>query len=221
MLSHTARPLLRGLYIILDPGAIGPRSLGEVLDHAVAGGARLFQYRDKAASGREAYRRAMELRRITADAGALFLVNDRCDLALAVDADGVHLGQNDLPVSRARAILGPDKIIGLSTHTPHQVSEATRQEVDYLGFGPIFPTGTKPDHEPLVGLEGLAEIRRLTSLPIFGIGGVTVESTEAVIRAGANGVAVVSAIWRSPDIRGTVQAFIACVQQGVRPDREP
>jgi thiamine-phosphate pyrophosphorylase len=209
------------VYVILDPSALGPRTLVEALNQAVAGGARLFQYRDKSATGREAYRRASELRRTTKDAGALLLVNDRCDLALAVDADGVHLGQNDLPVSRARALMGTDKIIGLSTHTPSQVIEAAPQGADYLGFGPIFATGTKPDHEPVVGLEGVAEIRRLTSLPVFGIGGVTLESADAVIRAGANGIAVIAAVWRSPDIVGTVQALMTRVQRGARPAHEP
>lgn len=184
------------------------RSLVEALRTAVAGGARLFQYRDKAASGLEAYRRATQLRQAASDLGAIFLVNDRCDVALAVDADGVHLGQDDLPLSLARSLLGPEKIIGISTHRPGQVKEATTGGADYIGFGPIFGTATKPDHEPVVGVEGLRHIRPLTPLPIFAIGGITLDSVEAVIKAGANGVAIISAICRAPDIAESVRAFI-------------
>jgi len=181
----------------------------DVLREAASGGARLFQYRDKTSSASEMYRQAVQLRRAAADAGALFLVNDRCDLALAVDADGVHLGQDDLPLSLARRVLGSGKIIGVSTHGAAQVRDATEGGADYLGFGPIFPTATKPDHEPVVGIEGLHQIRPLTRLPIFAIGGLTVDRVEAVVGGGANGVAVVSAILDSPDIAGTVRAFMA------------
>ncbi|MGH7230570.1 MAG: thiamine phosphate synthase [Nitrospiraceae bacterium] len=217
MSSHVRRSSLSGLYVILDANALRARSLVEALNEAAAGGARLFQYRDKAATARDAYRCAAELRRAAADAGALFLVNDRCDLALAVDADGVHLGQDDVPLPLARAIMGPDKVIGISTHTPAHVTDATDQGADYLGFGPVFPTGTKPDHESVVGMEGLAGIRQLTPLPVFAIGGVTLETAGAVMAAGADGVAVISAVWSSSDIPGTVRQFIACVRQNHRP----
>ncbi|MGH7167246.1 MAG: thiamine phosphate synthase [Nitrospiraceae bacterium] len=205
--SHASS--LKGLYVILDAQALRGRSLVDALREAASGGSRLFQYRDKTSSALEMYRQALQLRRAAADAGAHFLINDRCDLALAVDADGVHLGQEDLPPPLARRVLGAGKIIGVSTHGAAQVREATESGADYLGFGPIFPTATKPHHEPVVGIEGLRQVRPLTRLPIFAIGGVTVDTVEAVVGAGANGVAVVSAILDSPDIAGTVRAFMA------------
>jgi thiamine-phosphate pyrophosphorylase len=220
MRTPSARPLLQGLHVILDPSVLKGRSVVDALKEAGAGGARLFQYRDKTATGREAYRHATQLRRAAADIGALFLVNDRCDLALAVEADGVHLGQDDLPLALARSIMGPGKLIGVSTHTPAQVIEATSQGADYLGFGPIFATGTKPDHEPVVGIDGLAAIRRLTPLPVFAIGGVTLSTIEAVTKAGANGVALISAICMSPDITGTVREFMKRVERALAPAPE-
>jgi thiamine-phosphate pyrophosphorylase len=208
---------LHGLYIVLDPGATGGRSLEDVLKAASDGGARLFQYRDKHASGLEMYRRATVLRRTTADVGAVLVINDRCDLALAVEADGVHLGQRDLPVAHARSLLGPGRIIGLSTHRAADVTAAASSGADYLGFGPIFPTSTKPDHEPVVGVDGLSAIRRLTSLPIFAIGGVTLQTVPAIMQAGADGVAVLSAIGTAPDVTGTVRAFLKSLESASRP----
>jgi thiamine-phosphate pyrophosphorylase len=218
MSSVPASPPLSGLYVIVDPAVIQGCSLVEACTEAVAGGARLFQYRDKAASGREAYHRASRLRQLTADAGAIFVVNDRCDLALAVEADGVHLGQNDLPLALARAVMGK-KLIGISTHNDRQVTEATAAGADYLGFGPIFATDTKSDHEPVVGPEALRRIRSLTSLPIFAIGGMTLETVPAMVEAGADGVAVISAIWRSSDIAQTVRQFMARLKEAAPPTR--
>jgi len=203
----TRDPRLCGLYLILDPHAAHGRPLREILIQAVAGGARLFQYRDKQASMRDAYRRALELRRLAAEHGALFLVNDRCDLALAIQADGVHLGQRDLPVAKARALLGPTRIIGLSTHGPAEVAAAPADIVDYLGFGPIYSTESKPDHEPVVGLAGLRQVRSLTALPIFAIGGVTATSVEDLRQAGADGVAVLSAVCGAADVAAAVREF--------------
>ena len=213
MSLHSARTSLHGLYVILDPSMITRRSLVDGLKEVAAAGARLFQYRDKHASGREAYRIATELRDAAADAGALFVVNDRCDLALAVGADGVHLGQQDLPVRLARAIMGADKLIGLSTHTAAQVTEATAQGADYIGFGPIFATGTKANHEPVVGIDGLRQVRALTTLPIFAIGGVTVETAESLIDTGADGLAVISAIWKDGDPDRAVRQFMGRLVQ--------
>ncbi len=195
--------------MILDPAASPEHALVDVLIQAAENGVRLFQYRDKTSPMREAYRQAAKLRRAAADARALLFVNDRCDLALAVDADGVHLGQDDLPLSHARSLLGPAKIIGVSTHQASQVEEATRGGADYLGFGPIFPTGTKPHHEPVVGIEGLRQIRPLTQLPVFAIGGITIDSLDAVIGVGADGVAVISAILDAPRIQEAVRAFMS------------
>ncbi len=210
---------LSGLYLILDSQASRARPLVEVLKEAASAGARIFQFRDKTSSPLEMYRQATKLRDIAAAVGALFLVNDRCDIALAVEADGVHLGQEDLPLSFARTLLGPGRLIGISTHRADQVKEATTGGADYLGFGPIFRTASKPDHEPVVGLAGLREIRALTPLPVFAIGGVTTGTVQQAIAAGADGVAVISAIMDAADVPGTVRAFMAHLPSAGPPAR--
>ena len=201
--------LLSGLYIILDPSICPKRPLIEVLTAAADAGASLFQYRNKTASMKDAYVEALALRQTAANAGVRFIVNDRCDLAMAVDADGVHLGQEDLPLGLARKIMGADKLIGISTHSAEQVQEATAGKPDYLGFGPIFKPGSKQDHDPVVGLEGLRAMRSLTSIPVFAIGGIQLDRVGATISAGANGVAVISAILTATDIRYAVREFLA------------
>ena len=203
------RHLLSGLYILLDPSICPKRPLTEVLTAAADAGASLFQYRNKTASMKDAYVEALALRQTAANAGVRFIVNDRCDLAMAVDADGVHLGQGDLPLRLARKIMGADKLIGISTHNAEQVQEATTEKPDYLGFGPIFKPGSKQDHDPVVGLEGLRAMRSLTSIPVFAIGGIQPDQVGAIISAGANGVAVISAILTATDIRHAVREFLA------------
>jgi len=209
MSSSSRETRLQGLYVILDPSVCPERSLHDVLTLSAQAGARIFQYRNKAASMKEAYAGALPLSKLAAELGLLFIVNDRCDLALAVDADGVHLGQDDLPYADARRVLGPDKVIGLSTHNAAQVKEADKLGPDYIGFGPIFKPGSKLDHDPLVGIAGLRAVRSLTTLPIFAIGGIQVEQTGEVIRAGADGVAVISAILKASDVQQAVRDFIA------------
>jgi len=208
MIAAASRSL-SGLYIILDPSVYPARPLVEVLRTAADAGAFLFQYRNKTASMKDAYLEALALRDATAKAGVLFIVNDRCDLALAVDADGVHLGQGDLPLDLARKVMGPEKLIGISTHNADQVREATAGKPDYLGFGPIFTPGSKHDHDPVVGLEGLRTIRSLTPLPVLAIGGIHIDQVDEVMRAGADGVAVISAILKAPDISHAVKSFLA------------
>jgi thiamine-phosphate pyrophosphorylase len=209
---------LSGLYVLLDPSIHPERRLQEVLMVSAAAGATLFQYRNKSASMKVAYTEAMELRKIASELGVTFIVNDRCDLALAVDADGVHLGQGDLPLHLARKVMGPDKLIGVSTHNAEQVRSATASGPDYLGFGPIFKPASKLDHDPVVGLVGLKTIRSLTPLPIFAIGGITLDHLKDVIGAGANGVAVIAAILKAPDIRQTVSDFVARLSIPTSPD---
>ena len=203
------RSSLSGLYIILDPSVRIERPLIEVLKIAVEGGAKIFQYRNKRGSMKEAYAEALPLRKLAADLGVTFIVNDRCDLALAVDADGVHLGQNDLPYAEARRLLGPKKLIGLSTHNADQVGQVAKLKPDYLAFGPIFTPASKQDHDPIVGLEGLRQIRSLTSLSLFGIGGIQLDQVGAVMQAGADGIAVISAVLTAPDVKKAVEQLIA------------
>ena len=198
---------LAGLYVILDPTVRPDRPLVEVLEAAAASGALIFQYRNKTASMKQAYDEARRLAIRARELGVLFLVNDRCDLVLAIDADGVHLGQADLPYDHARRLLGPEKYIGLSTHNTAQVKEADRLRPDYIGFGPIYVPAATPDHEPVVGLHGLKEIRPLTSLPVFAIGGIRADHVRALVDAGANGIAVISAVVGAADVAEAAAQF--------------
>jgi len=217
MPTPLAHPALTGLYVILDPSISRHRPLARVLKDAIDAGARLFQYRNKAGSMREAYAEALTLRTFALEAGAVFIVNDRCDLALAVNADGVHLGQHDLSFSYARKIMGPERFIGLSTHNPTQVREAEHLKPDYVGFGPIFRPVSKEDHDPLVGIEGLLQARSLTSLPVFAIGGIRLSHVEAILATGANGIAVISAVLQVPDAKEAVRNFIERINESGLP----
>ena len=208
MSPDQSHPGLRGLYLILDQSWASRCSLPEVLGQAIEAGVRLVQYRNKEGSIKDIYRQVLELRTIAADSNMLFFVNDRCDVALAVEADGVHLGQSDLPIALARKVVGEHCLIGISTHTPEQVAEATAQGADYLGFGPLYPTSTKKDHEAVVGIQGMTRIRPLTSLPVFCIGGITAESVPEIIEAGASGVAVASGILGATDTKQAIQQFM-------------
>jgi len=203
---------------VLDPTVRPDRPLTDLLREAAAHGVRLFQYRDKASGMKDAYLCALALRQAATEVGALLIINDRCDLAMAVEADGVHLGQEDLPLAYARRLLGPGKIIGLSTHTASQVREAVIGRPDYIGFGPIFRTSTKADHDPVVGLEGLRAVRSMTTLPMFAIGGVTAASATEIIAAGADGVAVISAILNAPDLGAAIRNFRQSLSSLDRPD---
>ena len=179
------------------------------MELAAGCGIRLFQYRNKAGSPREVFAKAEELREVAARSDVLFIVNDRCDIAMAVGADGVHLGQDDLPLELARNIMGPHKIIGISTHRPEEVTQATRGGADYVGYGPLFPTTTKEAHEVPVGFAGLRDIRPLTSLPVFAIGGITLESVAEVVASGANGVAAASAVFDASDLEQAIRNFVS------------
>ena len=158
---------------------------------------------------KQAFVKAQTLRRAAAERAMAFIVNDRCDLALAVEADGVHLGQTDLPLHLARKVVGNRMFIGVSTHNPEQVRIATEEGADYLGFGPIFSTGTKANHDPVVGIEGMRGIQGLTTLPIFAIGGITPDSVPALRSVGADGVAVASTILDAVDRPGMFARFMA------------
>jgi thiamine-phosphate pyrophosphorylase len=203
------RSLLNGLYLILDERWSSRCSLPEVLREAGQAGVKLAQYRNKTGSMRDAYEVARTLREIAKEWGMMFLVNDRCDLAMAVEADGVHLGQTDLPLALARNLVGHDMLIGASTHNTEQVLKAMEEGADYLGYGPIFPTDTKSDHDPVVGIQGMKRIRGLTPLPIFAIGGITPGFVTELRQAGANGVAVASGILAAEDRQKAFTQFLA------------
>jgi len=186
------------LYVILDRAAARGRDLLTILDGTLAGGCRLVQLREKEWPSGRLLPVAERLRDRCRQAGATFIVNDRVDLALAVDADGVHLGQDDLPPAAARALLRRGMILGLSTHSVEQARAARAAGADYVAVGSMFPTGTKPDFQ-LVGPELVGKLRGEIGAPLIGIGGITHDNVAQVIRAGADGVAVISAVCAAPE----------------------
>ena len=168
-------------------------TLKEIVTIVLSSGVRWIQYREKDKSRRDIYREAFILRKLTNEFGAVFIVNDYTDIVLAVNADGVHLGQKDLPLKEARKILGKGKIIGVSTHCAEEAIAAETGGADYIGFGPIFHTETKDAGKPK-GITSLREIKKLIKIPVIAIGGINTENLESVIDAGADAVAVSSAI---------------------------
>ena len=189
------------LYGITDERCSRGRSHLEVAEAAIRGGADVIQLRDKEAPGGRLYEVALSLRKLTRDAGIPFLVNDRLDVAMAVDADGVHLGQEDLPASAARRILGPGKLLGVSAETEEAALLAERDGADYLGVGPVFEArGTKPDAGTPRGLARISLIRAASRLPIVAIGGIDAGNARQVLEAGADAVAVISAVVSADDI---------------------
>jgi thiamine-phosphate pyrophosphorylase len=163
------------------------------------GGASLIQLRDKEASGRELLDQAIACLKLTREAGATLIINDRVDVALTAGADGVHLGQDDLSVDEAREILGEDKIIGVSTHSIDQFRAALETSANYIALGPVFPQLTKENSAPVVGLELVREARKLTDRPLVAIGGINLGRAPEVIEAGADCVAVISALYPLPE----------------------
>jgi thiamine-phosphate pyrophosphorylase len=187
-------------YPILVPARIGGGSLAELAEFArelAAGGARLIQLREKHASSREILRLARELRRIL-PSDVHLIINDRADLAVAANADGVHLGQDDLPPEAARKIIGSDRTLGVSTHNLEQLQRALETSADYLAIGPVFETNSKDNPDSVIGLEGVRQARARTQKPLVAIGGITLENCRSVIDAGADSVAVITAILDDP-----------------------
>ncbi len=187
------------LYLVTDRRLSQPRSTEDIVRAALRGGVTAVQLRDKECSTREFVELAGALKAILAPAGVPLIINDRVDVALASGAAGVHLGQSDMDCRDARRLLGPDAIIGLSVETPEQAGGAASLDIDYLGVSPIFPTATKTDTAPAWGIEGLAALRRVSKQTLVAIGGINRENAGAVVRAGADGIAVVSAICGAPD----------------------
>jgi thiamine-phosphate pyrophosphorylase len=181
------------VYLIADP-AFAEHDLIDRSREALAGGVTMIQLRAKSRTDREAFELGMVLRDECAIHGAAFLVNDRIDIALALKADGVHLGVDDFPLEAARALAGPEFVIGFSPETDQQAAEAKDRGASYLGIGPVYGTTSKQDAGPSIGLETIALRTRLGGIPTIGIGGVTHANAGAVIAAGTSGVAVISAI---------------------------
>jgi len=195
------------LYVVLDRTAARGRDLVDLLALALAGGSRMIQLRDKEWPSGRLLPLAERLRAACAAAGATFIVNDRVDLALAVGADGVHLGQDDLPARAARPLLRPGMILGISTHSVEQARAAQADGADYVAVGSMFATTSKADFQ-LVGPDLLRKLRGEIRVPLVGIGGITPDNVSEVIRAGADGVAVISAVCAATDPQAAAARFL-------------
>jgi thiamine-phosphate diphosphorylase len=209
------------LYAILDRSVAGGRDLPGLLDAILRGGCRLIQLREKTMPLAELLPLAERLAERCREARALFIVNDRADLALAAGADGLHVGQDDLPARRARALLRPGMVLGVSTHDPDQARRAVADGADYVAVGSIFPTTTKPGFQ-LVGPELVRRVRPEVPVPLVGIGGITADNAGAVLAAGADAVAVISALCAARDPEEATRRFLSRIAPdaaGPRPDR--
>lgn len=191
------------LYLVLDPDLSLPLGMVETARRAVAGGVTLVQLRDKNASTARMIETGRALKTALLGTGVPLIINDDVEAAIAIGADGLHVGQGDMDAQTARRLIGPDMILGLSAETEALAAAVDPAVVDYVGAGPVFATATKPGHKPPVGIVGLAALVAATSLPAVAIGGLKVDHVEAVLRAGAQGLAVVSAICGQPDPRGS------------------
>jgi thiamine-phosphate pyrophosphorylase len=200
------------VYLVTDQGLAGARSLYEIVAAAVRGGVSVVQLREKRMETRPFFETARELRDLLRGTGIPLIINDRLDIALAVDAGGVHLGQEDMPAREARRLLGPDKIIGLSVNAPEDVVDEAVGYANYLAVSPVFHTATKEDITAPWGLAGLARVRRMTELPLAAIGAINVENAADVVRAGAGCVAVVSAIVASGNPEEATRALVSLVE---------
>ena len=196
------------LYLVTDRGLSLGRSLEEVVIEAVAGGATMVQLREKEAPTGEFVALAKRLRALLAPLGVPLVINDRVDVALAADADGVHIGQSDMAYEDARRLLGPDKIIGLSVENFEDLERANSLDVDYVGISPVYGTPTKTDTAQPFGLEGLRKAVELSTHPTVAIGGMNQQTVAEVMATGCDGVAVVSAICSAPSPRQAAQELL-------------
>jgi thiamine-phosphate pyrophosphorylase len=197
---------VRGYYFITDQGLSAAGLLSDV-GHAVAAGVQVIQYRNKESGTRTLYNEALLIKKICSGNGARFIINDRIDIALAADANGVHIGQEDLPYEEARRLLGKGKIIGVTVHTVQEALIAEEMGADYLGVSPIFATATKPDAGDPCGVEGIKEIKRACTLPVVAIGGIHLGNVGNVIKAGADMVCAISAVVTKPDVTAEIRKF--------------
>lgn len=200
------------IYLVTDEACLHGRPLLECVEEALAAGVTLVQYRAKAADGGVLYAEACKLKELCDKYGVPLIINDRLDIALAVGAAGVHLGQDDLPCAVARRLLGEDFIIGVSAHNQAEAVQAVSEGAGYLGCGAVFGTATKHDVAKL-GLENLRAIRKAVAVPMVGIGGITADNYAEVLATGANGAAIVSGILAQEDIGAAVKKLVAIKQK--------
>jgi thiamine-phosphate pyrophosphorylase len=198
------------VYLITDRRQAQGGDIARGVALALDGGIRAVQLREKDLPGKELYRLAVRIRELTARYGARLLVNDRVDVALAVGADGVHLGGSSMPASVARRLLGKESLIGCSTHSTGELREATAQGADFATFGPVYPTSSKALYRPPVGVAALAAASRETTLPLFALGGGGAGNAREVIEAGAFGIALISYVLAAADPREAARTLFSC-----------
>lgn len=204
------------VYLITDPLLCAGRGLIETARAAVRGGVKIVQLRDKTASDAALISQGRALKQALAGSGALLIVNDRVEIARAIGAHGVHVGQSDAAAADARKALGPDVIIGLSIQTTEQAAALDPAMVDYIGVGPVFATATKPDHAPPLGFDGLERVCTASALPAVAIGGLSAAHARAVFAAGARGLAVVSGICAAEQPEAAARAFAEAAREAQR-----
>jgi thiamine-phosphate pyrophosphorylase len=204
------------LYLVTDPAMTARRGLAATVAAAVEGGVTMVQLRHKDGPARLLAEAGRALHALLAPRGIPLIVNDRVDVAREIGAEGVHVGQGDLSPAAARAMLGPGAIIGCSLNAERQLADFVAGDVDYVGLGPLFPTGTKPDAAPALGEAAFAALRRRLACPVVAIGGITAANAARAIAAGADGVAVVSAICAAPDPRAAARALRAAIDAARR-----
>jgi thiamine-phosphate pyrophosphorylase len=207
---------VRGLYLVTDRPLCGGRALEEVVAQAVEGGVACVQLREKELGTRAFVELAVALKRLLAPAKVPLIINDRLDVALAAGADGLHVGQGDMPYHLVRRFMGPRAIIGLSVETWADVEQAQAFDVDYLGVSPVFQTPTKTDTKAAWGLEGIRRIKAFSRHPLVAIGGLNPANAAAAVQAGADGIAVVSAICASPDPRQAARDLAGRIQAALQ-----
>lgn len=201
------RLVMPRLYVILDAGLVH-RPILEFAEQLIDAGVRVLQYRDKNGSAGAMLRTSQSLARVAREAGTSFFVNDRPDIAFLANATGVHVGQDDVSVEQARAIIGPERWVGVSTHNREQFARAAATSADYIAIGPIFATTSKANPDPVVGVELISELRAMTEKPVVAIGGIGLDRAEEVLRAGADSVAVISDILLAADPKERTRQFI-------------
>lgn len=207
--------MITGLYVVTDETLSYGKTHLQIAEAAIAGGAKVIQLRDKSASASKLYATAAQMAKLC-EGRAVFIVNDRVDIAIAAGADGVHLGQDDLPVEAARRIAPAGFIIGLSVNTPRQAAAGVAAGADYLAVSPVFSTNSKLDTEPAAGLSGIEAIRGAAiDVPLVGIGGLNMENAGAAIRMGLDAVAVISAVVSKADITQAAMELAACVEKAL------
>ncbi|UOE95739.1 thiamine phosphate synthase [Alkalihalobacillus sp. LMS39] len=196
------------LYAITGEQFHPGRKMIDVMEEAILGGADIIQLRDKKSSKREVLQKAKELRALTKKHDVLFIVNDHIDVALAVDADGIHIGQDDLPLEEARKIVGPTKIIGISTHAIEEAREAEQNGADYIGVGPVFETKSKEDVVDPVSTQYVHQVAQEITIPFVAIGGIKLHNVDQVLQAGATRICAISEIVGAEDVKGVCETFI-------------